>query len=30
MRDKNSYEFTMNWALENNNPIKDLKDLQLS
>lgn len=26
MRDKNSYEFTMNWALKNNNPIKDLKD----
>ena len=25
-RDKNSYEFTMNWALKNNNPIKDLKD----
>lgn len=25
-RDKNSYEFTMNWALKNNSPIKDLKD----
>lgn len=25
-RDKNSYEFTMNWALKNNTPIKDLKD----
>ena len=25
-RDKNSFEFTMNWALKNNNPIKDLKD----
>lgn len=25
-REKNSYEFTMNWALKNNNPIKDLKD----
>ena len=25
-RDKNSYEFTMNWALKNNNPIKNLKD----
>lgn len=25
-RDKNSFEFTMNWALKNNDPIKDLKD----
>lgn len=25
-RDKNSFDFTMNWALKNNNPIKDLKD----
>ncbi|HEL2278154.1 TPA: type I restriction endonuclease subunit R [Streptococcus suis] len=25
-RNKNSFDFTMNWALKNNNPIKDLKD----
>ena len=25
-RDKNSFDFTMNWALSDNNPIKDLKD----
>ena len=25
-RDKNSFDFTMNWALKNNEPIKDLKD----
>lgn len=25
-RDKNSFDFTMNWARVNNNPIKDLKD----
>ncbi|MET3558747.1 type I restriction enzyme R subunit [Streptococcus rupicaprae] len=25
-RDKNSFDFTMDWALKNNNPIKDLKD----
>ena len=25
-RDKNSFEFTMNWALKNNDPINDLKD----
>lgn len=25
-RDKNAFEFTMNWALKNNDPIKDLKD----
>ncbi|MDO4666495.1 MAG: type I restriction endonuclease subunit R [Streptococcus sp.] len=25
-RDKNSFEFTTNWALKNNDPIKDLKD----
>jgi len=25
-RDKNSFEFTMNWALADNSPIKDLKD----
>ena len=25
-REKNSFDFTMNWALKNNEPIKDLKD----
>ncbi|HEP1817130.1 TPA: type I restriction endonuclease subunit R [Streptococcus suis] len=25
-RNKSSFDFTMNWALKNNNPIKDLKD----
>ena len=25
-RDKNSYDFTMNWAIAKNTPIKDLKD----
>ena len=25
-REKNSFDFTMNWALKNNDPIKDLKD----
>ena len=25
-RDKNSFDFTMNWARSDNNPIKDLKD----
>ncbi|HHC75058.1 MAG TPA: HsdR family type I site-specific deoxyribonuclease, partial [Thiothrix sp.] len=25
-RDKNSYDFTMNWALADNKPLKDLKD----
>ncbi|MFA5630030.1 MAG: type I restriction endonuclease subunit R [Porticoccaceae bacterium] len=25
-RDKNSFDFTMNWALSDNQPIKDLKD----
>lgn len=25
-RDKNSFDFTMNWARANNDPIKDLKD----
>ncbi|MEY8435647.1 type I restriction endonuclease subunit R [Streptococcus hyointestinalis] len=25
-RDSNSFDFTMNWALKNNDPIKDLKD----
>ncbi|MDR2976282.1 MAG: HsdR family type I site-specific deoxyribonuclease, partial [Streptococcaceae bacterium] len=25
-RDKNSFDFTMNWALKDNEPIKDLKD----
>ncbi len=25
-RDKNSFDFTMNWALSDNTPIKDLKD----
>ncbi|HFI0107386.1 TPA: type I restriction endonuclease subunit R [Streptococcus suis] len=25
-RNKNSFDFTMNWALKNNNPVKDLKD----
>ncbi|OZV24149.1 type I restriction endonuclease subunit R [Streptococcus sobrinus] len=25
-RDKNSFDFTMNWALKNNDPIQDLKD----
>ena len=25
-RDKNSYDFTMNWAMAKNTPIKDLKD----
>lgn len=25
-RNKNSFDFTMNWVLKNNNPIKDLKD----
>lgn len=25
-REKNSYDFTMNWALKNNDPIKDLKN----
>ncbi|AYG00030.1 type I restriction endonuclease subunit R [Lactococcus allomyrinae] len=25
-RDKNSYDFTMNWARKDNEPIKDLKD----
>ncbi|HEM3199364.1 TPA: type I restriction endonuclease subunit R [Streptococcus suis 14A] len=25
-RNKNSFDFTMNWALKTNNPIKDLKD----
>jgi len=25
-RDKNSFDFTMNWAKEDNTPIKDLKD----
>lgn len=25
-RDKNNYDFTMNWATKNNDPIKDLKD----
>ncbi|MBM7642469.1 type I restriction endonuclease subunit R [Streptococcus loxodontisalivarius] len=25
-RDKNAFEFTMNWALKNNDPINDLKD----
>ncbi|MBY5021053.1 type I restriction endonuclease subunit R [Streptococcus suis] len=25
-RNKNSFDFTMNWALKSNNPIKDLKD----
>jgi type I restriction enzyme R subunit len=25
-RDKNSFDFTMNWALADNTPIKDLKD----
>ena len=25
-RDKNSFDFTMNWALADNDPIKDLKD----
>lgn len=25
-REKNSFDFTMNWALRNNDPIKDLKD----
>ena len=26
IREKNSFDFTMNWALKNNEPIKDLKD----
>ena len=25
-RNKNSFDFTMNWAMEDNSPIKDLKD----
>lgn len=25
-RDKNSFDFTMNWATENNQPLKDLRD----
>ncbi|HHW4958225.1 type I restriction endonuclease subunit R [Streptococcus suis] len=29
-RNKNSFDFTMNWALKNNNPIKDLKDFTVT
>lgn len=29
-RNKNSYDFTMNWAKSDNNPIKDLKDFTVT
>lgn len=29
-REKHSFDFTMNWALKNNDPIKDLKDFTVT